>query len=105
PCGRNRWTGQSATARRSARPRNDRRARRCTPPSFLSAVELRLGKIRRCRPQNVVRSLEFLVLAPQLLELLGLGTGQTRSLPLVSLNLANPAAQRLRGAAKLLRDR
>src|SRR5262249_9206482 len=76
-----------------------------TRASLRSAVELRLGEIRRRLAQDLVGALELTILALQFLHPLALGRRQPRPLARVTLGISHPAPQRLRRAPQLLRNR
>src|SRR5439155_20481997 len=100
-----RWPGQSAAARKSTRARRRRDAPPRTTPSLRSAVELRLGEIRRRLTQDLVRALEIPILSLELLQTQALVRGQAWTNTGIALGLAHPASQRLGRALPLLRHR
>jgi hypothetical protein len=73
--------------------------------TITSAVELRLGKIRRRRPQYLVRSPQFTVLTFQRFEPLAIARRHSITTALLPLSLPDPLAQRLRGTPNLRRHR
>src|SRR4029078_4849684 len=85
-------------------PRSDLDGRRYTRPSLRSAVEHRLGEIRRRRFQNLVRPLQFEVLALEILQLLTFVRRQARALTAVAFGVADPPPKCFHGAADLLGD-
>src|SRR5690606_41288255 len=97
--------GRPAVAGRSARPQNDLCDRQCIAPSLASAVELRLGKIRRRRSQDFVGPLKLEVLALQLLQTLAIRSAHSCALTFVTLRLLHPASQGLAGTTDLSCDR
>src|SRR4029453_10955741 len=74
-------------------------------PSLRSAVELRLGEIRRRLTQDLVRPPQLPILALQTREPLPLAARQPRADAVVALSPPDPLPQRLRRAAHLPRDR
>lgn len=88
PHGANTPTGQSAELRRSARSRTSPDTGRYMPSGLEPAVELRLGKKRAGRLENLVDSAQFLDLALQRLS-------RSRSLALSSSRTPESASSRL----------
>src|SRR5436190_9370254 len=75
-----------------------------TPPSLRSAVELRLGKIRRRFPEDVICAFQLAHLALQLLQSLPLVGRQAAALARIAFGLAHPPPQCLRRASELAGD-
>src|SRR5687768_13250976 len=75
------------------------------PSRLEAAVELRLGEKRTRQTQELVCLAQLTHLSLQRLDALFLGSGWTWTLASVTLLLAYPAAQCLRRAADLGRDR
>ena len=92
-------TGQSARPCRSARPRKRPGSGRCRPSGLESAVELRLGKKRAGRLEDLIGPAQFLVLALQLLEVFALAGRQPIALAGIDFLALDPFMQGLGHAA------
>src|SRR5262249_32153104 len=104
PCAGSMSTEREAAPRRSARLRTCPGADRRRRQSVRSAVELRLGEKRGRLPQNLVRSLQLEVFTLESFQLRALGGRQARTLPGITLRLADPSAERFYSAAQFLGD-
>ncbi len=78
---------------------------RLVSSSSRSAVELRLGEIRRRLPQDLIRPPQFTTLPPELLQLGLLIRSQPGPDALIGLSPPNPLTQRLRRTPEHLRYR
>src|SRR5512143_3568468 len=94
--------GRSAAPCRSARPHTPHGDRRRRRSWLVSAVELRLGKIRARLAQDLIGLAKLPVLPLKRLEL---GSQVARQARLAALGLLHPFVQRLRRAAYLARYR
>jgi hypothetical protein len=83
---------QSAAACRLARLQNDLYDRQCKPPSLQFAVELRLGKKSRRCLQNLVGSLQLLVLPFKLLQAFSIAGCHAGPLTMIRLMLTMSTA-------------
>src|SRR5690606_18310151 len=101
PHGCSRSTERSPAPGRSARLRGSRDAPRRTRSWLEAAVELRLGKIRRCLAQDLVGLPQLAYLALERLHPRPLVRRQARAQPLVTLGPTHPVAQRLGRAPDL----